>query len=73
GPGLTQNPRLVVLTTADLWLADGLAERVAAVEAWGGGAGRVAKRPLVISAATSKGLEPLLEAVWHQLEAAQSS
>jgi len=73
GHGLTQKPRLVVLNKADLLLADGLAERVAAVEAWGGGAGRVAKRPLVISAATSKGLEPLLEAVWHQLEAAQSS
>ncbi|MEB3301794.1 MAG: GTPase ObgE [Cyanobacteriota bacterium] len=73
GHGLTQKPRLVVLNKSDLLQADGLAERVAAVEAWGEGAGWVAKRPLVISAATSKGLEPLLEAIWHLLESAQSS
>ncbi|MFN5464313.1 MAG: GTPase ObgE, partial [Cyanobacteriota bacterium] len=71
--GLTQKPRLVGHTTADLLRADGWAERGAPGDAGGGGPGRVAKRPLVISAATSKGLEPLLEAVWHQLEAAQSS
>jgi GTP-binding protein len=73
GHGLPAKPRLVVLNKADVLDEPTQKEKLAAVEAWGEGAAWVNKRPLLISAATAKGLDPLKDAVWHQLDSAQSS
>ncbi len=73
GHGLPAKPRLVVLNKADLQLDDSLDDAVDAVASWGEGKGWLLPRPLVVSAATSRGLEPLLEAVWRQLDQPQSS
>ncbi|MBM5817050.1 MAG: GTPase ObgE [Cyanobacteria bacterium K_Offshore_surface_m2_239] len=73
GHGLPAKPRLVVLNKADLRLADHLDATVEAVARWGEGKGWLLSRPLVVSAATSRGLEPLLEAVWRHLDQPQSS
>jgi GTP-binding protein len=73
GQGLPAKPRLVVLNKADLLDGEALKEREEAVAAWGEGRGWMTPRPLVVSAATSKGLEPLLEAVWQHLDQSQSS
>jgi GTP-binding protein len=73
GHGLADKPRLVVLNKGDVLDEASQEEKVAAVEAWGGGAAWILRRPLLISAATSQGLDPLKEAVWQQLDANQSS
>jgi len=73
GHGLPEKPRLVVLNKADVLDESAQRERLAAVEACGVGAAWVRKRPLLISAATAKGLDPLREAVWQQLDSVQSS
>ncbi|MFM7642918.1 MAG: GTPase ObgE [Cyanobium sp.] len=73
GHGLLNKPRLVVLNKADVLDGASQEEKMVAVAARGESAGWVNSRPLLISAATSKGLEPLREAVWQQLEADQSS
>jgi ribosome-interacting GTPase 1 len=62
-----------VLNKADLLDENSLAQCVEAVAAWGEGKGWLLPRPLVVSAATSKGLDPLLEAVWRHLDQPQSS
>jgi GTP-binding protein len=67
GHGLADRPRLVVLNKIEL-LDSGalkaLASRVAA---------HVGQPPLPISAATSQGLDPLLERVWRELERADQT
>ncbi|MEB3259378.1 MAG: GTPase ObgE [Cyanobacteriota bacterium] len=73
GHGLPAKPRLVVLNKADLLDENSLAHCVEAVAARGEGKGWLLPQPLVVSAATSKGLEPLLEAVWRHLDQPQSS
>ncbi|MFM1800087.1 MAG: GTPase Obg [Cyanobacteriota bacterium] len=73
GHGLPKKPRLLVLNKADLLLDGDLQELVAALATWGKDRGWLLPQPLVISAATSRGLEPLLEAVWRELERSQSS
>jgi GTP-binding protein len=73
GHGLTTKARLVVLNKADLLNGPQLTELVAAVGQWGEGKGWVNPLPLVVSAATSRGMEPLMEAVWRQLDGLQSS
>lgn len=71
--GLPTKPRLVALNKADLLDAATVEELVEAVARWGEGRGWLQPRPLVLSAATSRGMDPLLEAVWRQLDAPQSS
>jgi GTP-binding protein len=74
GHGLAEKRRLVVLNKADLLDADALEPTITAVEAWGKGHGAwMLPNPLVVSAATSKGLQPLLDAVWRELDEPQSS
>lgn len=73
GHGLLGKPRLVVLNKADLLDSTAQEEKISAVEGWQGGAAWIQKRPLLISAATSWGLDPLKEAVWQQLALDQSS
>ena len=74
GHGLPEKRRLVVLNKADLLDADALEPTITAVEAWGKGHGAwMLPNPLVVSAATSKGLQPLLDAVWRELDEPQSS
>ncbi|MEB3243656.1 MAG: GTPase ObgE [Cyanobacteriota bacterium] len=74
GHGLIQKPRLVVLNKADL-LDDQMTDELASgLEEWGKGRGAwLLPRPLVVSAATSRGLQPLLDAVWRELDRTQSS
>lgn len=71
--GLPRKPRLVVLNKADVLDAEALEEKWSALASRGKGAGWLGDRPLVISAATAQGLDPLLEAIWRELEATQSS
>jgi GTP-binding protein len=73
GHGLPAKPRLVVLNKADVMDAAALNALVDAVARWGEGKGWMLPRPLVVSAATSRGMEPLLDAVWRHLDQAQSS
>lgn len=73
GHGLPSKPRLVVLNKADVLSDSTVNELVEAVTSWGEGKGWIRPRPLVISAATSRGMEPLLDAVWRHLDAPQSS
>ena len=73
GHGLADKPRLVVLNKGDVLDEAAQMEKLAAVERWGERAAWIQRRPLLISAATSQGLDPLKEAVWQQLEADQSS
>jgi GTP-binding protein len=73
GQGLPTKPRLVVLNKADLLDEESLEGLVEDVAARGTGRGWLTSRPLVVSAATSRGLEPLLEAVWRHLDQPQSS
>ena len=61
GHGLSERPRLVVLTKMELCQDNLLVERVREV------AGFTGREPLIISAAASKGLDALLAAVWQQL------
>ncbi len=63
GHGLEGRPRLVVLNKIDVVPADELEELATAVADHCGG-----RRPLLISAATSKGLDALLAEVWSQLK-----
>ena len=72
GHGLADKPRLVVLNKGDVLDEAIQRERLAAVEQRAGAAW-IQRRPLLISAATSQGLDPLKEAVWQHLEADQSS
>ncbi|MFN9624140.1 MAG: GTPase ObgE [Cyanobacteriota bacterium] len=73
GQGLPAKPKLVVLNKADLLDEVAINAAVDAVSALGEGKGWMTPRPLVVSAATSRGLEPLLEAIWRQLDHPQSS
>jgi GTP-binding protein len=73
GQGLPAKPKLVVLNKADLLDEVAINAVVDAVSARGEGKGWMTPRPLVVSAATSRGLEPLLEAIWRQLDHPQSS
>jgi GTP-binding protein len=73
GHGLPDKPRIVVLNKADILDSAAKDERMAQVEAWGEGASWMQRKPLLISAAASQGLDALREAVWSQLEADQSS
>jgi GTPase len=73
GHGLAEKPRLVVLNKADVLDEAAQVDKLAAVERWGEGAAWIQRRPLLISAATSQGLDPLKEAVWQQLDGDQSS
>jgi GTP-binding protein len=73
GHGLPAKPRIVVLNKADILDGATKGERMAQVEAWGQGASWRQRKPLLISAAASQGLDALREAVWSQLEADQSS
>ena len=73
GHGLPAKPRLVALNKADLLSDATVNELVEAVTSWGEGKGWIRSRPLVVSAATSRGMEPLLDAVWRHLDAPQSS
>jgi GTP-binding protein len=73
GHGLPAKPRVVVLNKADLLDENALDALVDALTAQGEGRGWLLPRPLVVSAATSRGMDPLLEAVWRQLDQAQSS
>lgn len=73
GHGLPEKPRLVVLNKADILDTVARNDRMAQVEAWGEGASWMQRKPLLISAAASQGLDALREAVWRQLEADQSS
>jgi GTP-binding protein len=76
GHGLAEKPRLVALNKTDLLDDASLAERVACLTAVAGdGPGDTdagSPGPLLVSAATSRGLEPLLDAVWRQLDAQSS-
>jgi predicted GTPase len=62
-----------VLNKADILDTVAKNDRMAQVEAWGEGASWMQRKPLLISAAASQGLDALREAVWRQLEAGQSS
>ncbi len=73
GHGLPDKPRIVVLNKADILDSAAKDERMSQVEAWGEGASWIRRKPLLISAAASQGLDALREAVWSQLEADQSS
>jgi len=73
GHGLPVKPRLVAINKADLLDETTLRHLKDAVALWGEGRGWVLPRPLVVSAATSKGMEPLLDAVWQHLDQSQSS
>jgi GTP-binding protein len=73
GHGLPDKPRIVVLNKADILDSAAKDECMAQVEAWGAGASWMQRKPLLISAAASQGLDALREAVWGQLEADQSS
>jgi GTP-binding protein len=73
GHGLADKPRLVALNKADLLDEATLAELAQAVAALGEGKAWLTPRPLVVSAATSKGMDPLLDAVWRSLDGVQSS
>jgi GTP-binding protein len=83
GHGLADKPRLVALNKTDLLDPATLKAQLAALAAvepdgaggnggQAGGLGRGGTAPLLISAATSRGLEPLLDAVWRVLEAQSS-
>ncbi len=61
GHGLVERPRLVVLTKRELCEEGRLESLVAQLEEHTG------QKPLVISAATNRGLDALLAAVWQQL------
>jgi GTP-binding protein len=73
GHGLSSKPRLLALNKADLLDHASLDRLVDAVSAWGEGKRWMLPRPLVISAATSRGMAPLLDAIWRQLDQPQSS
>ncbi|MFM7236355.1 MAG: GTPase ObgE [Cyanobium sp.] len=73
GHGLPEKPRLVVLNKADILDTVARDDLMAQVEAWGESASWMQRKPLLISAAASQGLDALREAVWRQLEADQSS
>jgi GTP-binding protein len=62
GHGLAERPRLVVLNKADLLDAPALEEKVSRLTSR-----REGQPTLVISAATSKGLDALLASVWREL------
>jgi 50S ribosomal subunit-associated GTPase HflX len=63
----------VVLNKGDVLDEATQREKLTAVEKFGGGTSWIQRRPLLISAATSQGLDPLKEAVWQQLDGNQSS
>jgi GTP-binding protein len=71
GHGLSDRPRLVVLTKAELLDDDSLAEVQARVASHCAAAG--VAPPLTISAVAARGLDTLLAAVWMQLGIDQSS
>ncbi|MEB3316950.1 MAG: GTPase ObgE [Cyanobacteriota bacterium] len=73
GHGLPAKPRLVALNKADLLDQISLERLVGAVTDWGEGRRWMLPRPLVLSAGTSKGMAPLLDAVWRHLDHPQSS
>ena len=72
-PAMLEKPRWLVLNKADLLSDATVNELVEAVTSWGEGKGWIGPRPLVVSAATSRGKEPLLDAIWRHLDASQSS
>ena len=80
GHGLAEKPRLVALNKTDLLDESTLEERLATLRGMeppgSGGSGSrsdgAGPGPLLVSAATSRGLEPLLDAVWRQLDAQSS-
>ena len=61
GHGLDQRPRLVVINKIELLSPDACQERLAALET------HLGRPVLAISAATNRGLDPLLAAVWKEL------
>ena len=73
GHDLPTKPRLVALNKADLLDEASLNALVEALAVWGEGKGWIRPRPLVVSAATSRGMDPLLDAIWRHLDGIQSS
>jgi GTP-binding protein len=73
GHDLPTKPRLVAFNKADLLDEASLNALVEALAVWGEGKGWIRPRPLVVSAATSRGMDPLLDAIWRHLDGIQSS